>query len=116
MKHAAEAATPNPFDVRALFDMNKGMAAFGGDAMRTWLDGAAKMQAETTAFWTARVGKDVAAMTAFARCTTPAEAMELQTKYARDAMADYYAEGQRLMRFATDAAKQGMPATGSRSA
>jgi hypothetical protein len=115
MKHAAEAAAPNPFDVRALWDVNNGVAAYGGAAMRAWMDSATRLQADTTAFWTGRVSKDVAAMTALARCTTPAEVMDAQMTYARDAAADFYAEGQRMMRIVNDAAKLGMPGAAAKA-
>ena len=109
MKHATEAAAPNPFDVRALWDLNGGVAGFGGEALRAWMDGVARMQAEATAFWTGRASKDAAALAAFTQCTTPTEAMQAQVRYAREAVADYYEEGQRLMRIASDA-RQGDPA------
>jgi hypothetical protein len=110
MKHEAHAATPNPFDVRALFDATPGAAAFGGDAMRAWIDSATRMQAEATAFWTGRAGKDVAAMNALVRCTSPTEAMQAQMAYAKEAVADFYAEGQRMMRVVTDVTRLGMTA------
>jgi hypothetical protein len=110
MKQANQAPVTNPFDVAAMWNGNPGLAAFGGDAMRAWLDSANRLQAETTAFWTGRVSKDVAAMTAIARCTTPAEAMEAQMQYAREAVADFYAESQRVMRIVGEAAKLGLPA------
>jgi len=115
MKHASEASPPNPFDLRALWEANGGAAAFGGDAMRTWLDSATRMQAEATAFWTGRASKDMAALTMIGRCTNPAEAMEAQMRYAREAVADFYAEGQRMMRMASEVTKvtlPGMPGAG----
>jgi hypothetical protein len=69
------------------------------------------MQAEATAFWTGRASKDMAALTNLARCTTPVEAMEAQMRYAREAVADYYEEGQRLMRIASEAGKMTLPGT-----
>ena len=98
MKHAAEAKTVNPFDVRALWGIDGAMPVYGGDAYRTWFDGMTKWQAEAGAFWNQRLRKDVAALTMLGQCRDPAQAMEAQMRFARDAMADYMAEGERMMR------------------
>lgn len=118
MKHATPAATPNPFDVRAMWGMAESGLGVEGNAYRLWLEGATRMQSEIAAFWNDRLGKDVATVTALAQCANPGEAFELQMKYARDAMADYYSEGQRVMQLMNDAAEEsGMPAVrGARSA
>jgi hypothetical protein len=118
MKHATPAATPNPFDVRAMWGMADGAQGVEGNAYRLWLESATRMQSEIAAFWNDRLGKDVATVTALGQCANPGEAFELQTKYARDAMADYYAEGQRVMQLMIDAAEEsGLPtARGGRSA
>ena len=105
MRHATEAAATSPFDVRALWDMKNGSFGYGEKAYRVWLESATRMQTEAAAFWQGRLGKDVAAMTALGQCTNPGEALEMQMRYARDAMADYYAEGQRMMQLMNDAAR-----------
>lgn len=109
MRHAAHGTTPNPFDVTAMFGGPSVMNGLGGEAMRTWLDAATRMQAETVAFWAGRVSKDVAAMTAIAKCTTPAAAMEAQMRYATEAWADFQEEGQRLVRIMGDASAVKLP-------
>lgn len=113
MKHATAGAAPNPFDVRAMWDVNNGMLGSGDKAYRAWLAGATRMQSEASAFWNGRLGKDVEALSALGRCANPGEALEVQMKYARDAMADYYEEGQRMMRLMNDVAMEsGMPPAG----
>lgn len=104
MKHAAEAKTVNPFDVRALWGMDGAGAAYGGDAYRVWFDGVTMMQAEAGAFWTQRLQKDVAALTMLGQCRDPAQAMDAQMRFAREAMADYVAEGERMMQLFRTAA------------
>ena len=110
MRRATEAAAANPFDVRALWDVNEATLAPGGQAWQAWMDAATRMQTEATAFWNGRLGKDVAALTALGQCTTPAQALEAQTRYLREAMGDFYEEGRLMLRIARDAAAgTGMP-------
>jgi hypothetical protein len=97
MKHAAEAKAVNPFDVRALWGMDEAVGAYGGDAYKVWFDGMTRMQAEAGAFWTQRLQKDVAALTMLGQCRDPAQAMDAQMRFAREAMADYVAGGERMM-------------------
>ncbi|HQR12849.1 MAG TPA: phasin family protein [Casimicrobiaceae bacterium] len=113
MKHAKSAATPNPFDVRAMWGMTDKVLATEEDGYRVWLENATRMQSELASFWNQRLDKDVATVTAFGQCANPGEAFELQMNYARDAMADYYSEGQRVMQLMNDAAAEcGLPAAG----
>lgn len=109
MKHAAQDTAANPFDVRALWDGGNAMNAYGGQAMRAWVDATTRMQAETAAFWTGRVSKDIAAMNELVRCTTPAAAAETQMRYAREAWADFEGEGRRLMRIVNETGVFTMP-------
>ena len=110
MKQATEAAAANPFDVRALWDMNAATMGTGQHAYRAWMEAATRMQTEATGFWNGRMGKDVAALTALGQCTSPAEALETQMRYMREAMGDFYEEGQRMLRIARDAAGTGAAA------
>ena len=51
-----------------------------------------------------------AALTMLGQCTDPAQAFEAQMRYAREAMADYYEEGQRMMGLMRDVATEsGLP-------
>ncbi len=110
MRHAAQATAANPFAGAGFWDGGNAMNVMGGPAMRAWLDAATRLQAESAAFWTGRVNKDVAAMTALAQCTTPQAAAEAQMQYAREAWADFEGEGKRLMRIVNDAAAFKLPA------
>jgi hypothetical protein len=117
MRHAKEAAAANPFDVRALWKIKGTPLDQADTAYRAWLDGATRMQTEAAAFWNDRLGKDVEALGALSKCTNPGEAFEIEMRYARDAMADYVTEGQRMMRMMTDVTRQfGLPATGEAQA
>lgn len=113
MRNATQVSAANPFDVRALMDAQGGAVAYGQEAAQTWMTSVTRMQTEAAAFWTGRLGKDVAAMTALAQCTSPGDAVEMQMRYARDAVADYYAEGQRMMQLVNEVAvKHGFPVAG----
>ena len=110
MRHATERAAPNPFDVRAMWNMNGAGLGYGDTAYRAWLDGATRMQTEATTFCNERLAKDMAALTMIGQCKDPAQAFEAQMRYAREAMADYYAEGQRMMGLMRDVATaSGLP-------
>ncbi len=116
MKHAAQAAAANPIAAGTWWNGGNAMNVFGDQAMRAWLDAATRLQAETAAFWTGRIGKDVAAMTALAQCTTPAAAAEAQMRYAREAWADFEGEGRRLMRIVNESATFTLPAAATTTA
>jgi len=112
MKQATEAATANPFDVRALWKMTGTPMDQADTAFRGWLDGATRMQTEAAAFWNDRLGKDVEVLGALSKCTNPGDAFEIEMCYARDAMADYVTESQRMMQMMSDVARQfGLPAS-----
>lgn len=117
MRQATGAQAGNPFDVRTLWGANAATLGPGGDVWQAWIDAGIRMQTEATAFWNARLGRDVAALTALGQCTTPAQALEAQLRYVREAMGDWYEEGQRMLRIARDAAAgAGMPVGGVRHA
>lgn len=99
----ATGAAANPFDTRAPWDMDAAALGPDGLALQAWMDAATRMQTQATAFRSARLGKDMAALTALGRCTTPAQALEAQMRYVREAMGDYYEEGQRMLRITRDA-------------
>ena len=117
MRQATGTASGNPFDVRTLWGANPAMLGPGGEAWQAWIDAGIRMQTEATAFWNDRIGKDVAALTALGQCTTPAQALEAQMRYVREAMGDWYEEGQQMARIAREAAAgAGMPVGGVRHA
>lgn len=109
MRHAAQATAAMPFAAGGMGGGGNAMDVFGGQALRAWVDATTQVQAETAAFWTGRVNKDIAALTALAQCTTPTAAADMQMRYAREAWADFEAEGRRLMRIVSDAGAFTLP-------
>jgi hypothetical protein len=117
MRQATGKAAGNPFDVRTLWGVNAETLGPGGAVWQAWINAGIRMQTEASAFWNGRLGKDVAALTALGQCTTPAQALEAQMRYAREAMGDWHEEGQRMLRIAREAAAgAGMPVGGVRHA
>jgi len=83
---------------------------FAEKAYRAWLDSAQSAQAEAVDFVNTRAGKDMAVLSEWARCTTPTDALEVQARYASEAMSDYVAQSQRMLRWLTASGQRGIGA------
>ena len=105
MKHNAQVAYP--MDVYGMLGMQAPPFDFAEKACRAWLDGAQSMQAEASEFVSARAGKDMAAMSEWTRCRTPTDALEVQARYASEALSDYVAGSQRMFDLLTGVAQRG---------
>jgi hypothetical protein len=68
------------------------------------------MHTEVTEFFNARAGKDMAALSELIHCSTPVEALEMQSRYASEVMSDYVAESQRMIALMSRAAQRGVEA------
>ena len=110
MKNGTHAQPTNPFDVYRMVGIDGPQFNLAGTAIQAWLDGAQKMQAEATEFFNARAGKDMAALSELIHCSTPVEALEMQSRYASEVMSDFVAEGQRMIALLTGAAQRGVVA------
>lgn len=62
-----------------------------------WMKDFAKLQEESLRFMRERFADQVKAATAIAACKTPAEALELQMRFANTTMAEYMAAGKKLL-------------------
>jgi hypothetical protein len=109
MKHQAHASVAKPMDFYTLMGVESPPFGLVENACRAWLDGAQVMQAEATEFVNARAGKDMAALSEWTRCATPTDALEVQARYANEALADYVAGSQRMWQLMTAA---GQPVAG----
>ena len=107
MKHNAHAQTIVPMDVYQMMGMQAPPFDYAEKACRAWIDGAQSMQAEATEFVSARAGKDMAALSELARCTSPTDALEMQARYASEALSDYVAGSQRMFMLLTAAGQRG---------
>ena len=107
MKHVMHAQFENPLDVYKMMGMEAPAIDYAEKACRAWLDGAQSMQAEAAEFVSARIGKDMAALSELARCTSPTDALEMQARYASEALSDYVAGSQRMFMLLTAAGQRG---------
>jgi hypothetical protein len=105
MKHDTQVA--NPMDFYGMLGMQAPPFDFAQKACRAWLDGAQSMQAEASEFVSARAGKDMAALSEWTRCQTPTDALEMQARYASEAMSDYVTGSQRMFKLLTGAVQRG---------
>ena len=112
MKHEAHAPVAKPMDRLPDDGVQAPTLDSAERAYRAWLDGAQAMQAEATEFVNARAGKDMAALSEWTRCATPTDALEMQARYASEALADYVAGSQRMWQLMA-AAGQPVPTPGS---
>jgi hypothetical protein len=113
MKHATHpdvGQVPNPLDVYKMWGIEAPSFEFAEKALGAWLDGTKKLQVEATEFFNARAGKDMAALSELIHCRTPAEALEMQARYAGEVMSDYVAGSQRMFALMSATAQHGAEA------
>jgi Phasin protein len=110
MKHTVHPHVAVPMDAYGLLGMQPMPFEFAEKAYRAWLDSAQSIQAEAAEFASARAGKDIAVLSEWARCTTPTDALEIQARYTSEAMSDYVAQSQRMVRLLTAAGQRGIEA------
>jgi hypothetical protein len=70
---------------------------FAEQAYRDWLRRAETVHTHAMEFWNAELTKGIEAMNQIAQCTTAAEAFDVQTRYATEAMQDLFAESQKVV-------------------
>jgi hypothetical protein len=111
MKHAAHAGigrVADPLDLYRVWGVEAPSFEYAETAIGAWLEGTKRMQAEATEFFSARAGKDMAALSELVHCKTPAEALEMQARYAGEVMSDYLAGSQRMFSLMGVAAQRGV--------
>ena len=110
MKHDAHAVVAKPAEFCTMMGLPAPPFEFAARACRAWLNGAQEVQADATEFVNARAGKDMVALTEWTRCKTPTDVLEMQTRYASEALADYVAGSQRMWKLLAASAQ---PVTGA---
>ena len=98
-----------PSDKASLWDMNQQSFTNAEAALRAWFDISSRLQNQATKFMNTRWAKDTAALAQLGQCKTPADAMDVQMAYLRGAFEDYVSEGQTIVNFCDDVAKETMP-------
>jgi hypothetical protein len=84
-------------DVRPLWGFNGETLDYAERAYRSWLQGAESVQANAMSYWSTEMQKGIEAMNEIAKCQSAAEAFGIQTRYATEAMQDFFAESQKVM-------------------
>jgi hypothetical protein len=69
---------------------------FAEQAYSNWLANTERIQSEAFEFLNARIEKVLATARELGSCTNPADYFALQAKYAQGALADWFAEGQKI--------------------
>lgn len=96
MASQVQANKNNP-DVQPLWAWNDETVQFAERAYRSWLQGAETFQTQALDFWNTELQKGIDAMNEMAKCQTAVEAIEVQTRYATEAMQGFIAEGQKVI-------------------
>lgn len=66
------------------------------NAYENWTSDWARMQDESLRFFQRRMSCNLENATKLATCKSPAEALEMQMRFAGDALSDYMSEGQKM--------------------
>ena len=86
-----------PAAFQAFWNLKNPVGAVAPANYADWMKDFAKLQEESLRFMRERFAEQVQAATAIAACKTPAEALDLQMKFANTTMAEYMAEGKKLL-------------------
>lgn len=89
-------AVPNAA-LGALFEAEQNSVDAATRVYSSVLGNAVRVQTELLRFMSERFAKDALMLEAFASCRRPADIAELQLKLGSDAIADYFAETQKLI-------------------
>ncbi len=81
------------------------------NAYENWAGDMARMQDESLRFLRRRMSRNLENATSLATCKSPADALELQMRFAGDAISDYMSEGQKMVSLFGRAAAQGVAET-----
>jgi hypothetical protein len=96
MASHTEANKNNP-DAQAPWAWNDETMQFAERAYRSWLREAETIQTQALDFWNTEMQKGIEAMNEMAKCQTAAEAFNVQTRYATEAVQGFIAEGQKVI-------------------
>jgi hypothetical protein len=98
-----------PTDMASLWDVNQQSLGSVETAIRAWCDFSSRTQEHATKFISSRWAKDTAALARLGQCKTPVDALNVQMTYFRGAYADYMNEGQKIVGFFGDVARETLP-------
>lgn len=96
-------------DMQSVWSMNQQSLGDAGTAVRAWFEFSSRAQEHATKFISGRWAKDAAALAQFGQCKTPVEALNCQMTYLTGACADYMNEGQKIVGFFGEVARESLP-------
>jgi hypothetical protein len=99
---------PSFFDARTLCGINPESFDYAERAYKTWCETAGELQSHATQFVNNRLAKDSAAIARFGQCRTPVEVFNVQIDYASNAFADLVDEGQKVVAYFGNMARDRM--------
>ena len=99
----------NPADMLSMWDMNQQSLGNAETAIRAWMEISSRVQEQATEFMNNRWTKDTAALAELGQCKTPVEALNVQVTYLTGAYTDYVNEGQKIIGFFGEVARENMP-------
>jgi phasin protein len=97
MTRRHEGTTDYEQQLAGFLPLNGLPAELAEKSYKTWLRGAERVRDAAMELFNTRIDKGIAAATDLARCTTPVDALEVQTRYASDAFNDYVLGGKRII-------------------
>jgi hypothetical protein len=98
-----------PSDIASLWDVNQQSFGNAETAFRAWFEISGRVQKQTTKFMNSRWEKDTAALAQLGQCKTPVDALDVQMAYLKGAFEDYVNEGQKIIGFCDDVARETLP-------
>ena len=98
-----------PSDIASLWDMNQQSFGNAETAFRAWFEISGRVQKQATQFMNSRWAKDTAALAQLGQCKTPVDALDVQMAYLKGAFEDYVNEGQKIVDFCDDVARETLP-------
>ena len=98
-----------PTDLPSWLDMNRKSLGETETAIRSWFEISSRLQEHATKFMSSRWAKDTAALAQLGQCKTPVDALNVQMTYLTGAYTDYMNEGQKIVGFFGDVARETLP-------
>lgn len=96
MQRHSKSVEPTVRNIEAMWNIDPQSIEAVTKACAAWFGQAKRMQDETLRFAQDRFEKELTAAVQLTKCTTPNEALAVQTKFVNKMTEDYLAEGQRI--------------------
>lgn len=109
MAKQTESLAPFPPPIQAFWNCSGPSIDSAVKTYTAWLSDFGRLQDEALRFLKARLSEDYQAASHFAACKSPTEVFDLQVEYAGNAVAEFMAEGKKMLELCGHLAEQGLP-------